>query len=107
MIELNNEKEENFVDKIENGEELTPGELRELVFDYEVESQDGDRGRWTTHVKTIVELCGRYFAIGWEKGLTEMQENEFYEQPYEVKKVEEEKVVKVTKWIKKDKDIDK
>lgn len=89
-----NEKE--YLEKILNGEELTEGELSDLV-DYEIDRQEGEYGRWHMHVKTIVELCGRYFAIEWAQGLTECQENEFYNQPYEVKKIE--KMVKVTDWV--------
>ena len=92
-------EEKELLEKIENGEELTEGELSDLVWDYEFERKDIDKGRWVTYVKTIVKLCDRYFAIEWEEGLTELQENGFFEQPYEVKKVECEKVVKVTEWV--------
>lgn len=91
--------EKDYLEKILNGEELSERELKDLTFDYEIDCQEGDDGRWTTSVKTIVELCDRYFAIDWERGLTEEQENEFYNQPYEVKKVEYEKVIKVTEWV--------
>ena len=88
---------EEYLKKIENGEELSEEELKDLV-DYEIDCQEGDCGRWHEYVKTIVNLCGRYIAIDWKRGRTECQENEFYEQPYEVKKVE--KMVKVTEWVK-------
>lgn len=90
-------EEKEYLEKILNGEELTEGELSDLV-DYEIDSQEGDCGSWTIPVMSIVELCGRYFAIDWDRGLTECQENEFNNQPYEVKKVE--KMVKVTEWVK-------
>lgn len=95
-------EEKDYLEKILNGEELSEREFKDLVFDYEIDCQEGDCGRWTQSAKTIVNLCGRYFAIDWERGLTEMQEHEFYNQPYEVKKVEYEKVVKVTEWVKED-----
>ena len=57
----------------------------------------GDRGRWSITTQSIIELRDKCFAIDWEKGATEMQENEFYNQPYEVKKVE--KMVPVTEWV--------
>lgn len=91
-------EEKEYLEKILKGEELSEGELSDLVWDYEVESQDGEHGRWHEYVKTIVELDGKYFAIDWARGLTEMQEHEFNNQPYEVKKVE--KMVKVTEWVK-------
>ena len=50
---------------------------------------------------TVVELCGRTFGINWFSGLTECQENEFNEQPYEVEKHEYEKVITVKEWRKK------
>lgn len=93
-------EEKDYLEKILNGEELTEEELEDLVFDYEIDCQDEDCDRWVTYVKTIVNLCDRYFAIDWERGLTEMQENGFFEQPYEVKKVEYEKVIQVTEWVK-------
>lgn len=88
--------EEMIVNKIDNAEMLTERELRR-VRDYEIDEIIGESDRWTRSVETICELCGRYFALNWEEGLTEMQENEFHKQPYEVKKVK--KVVTVTEWI--------
>lgn len=87
-----------YLKKILNGEKLNKKELSDLVWEHEVDYENGECGRWTQSVKSIVDLCGRYFAIDWERGLTEMQEHEFYNQPYEVKKIE--KMVKVTKWVK-------
>lgn len=79
--------------KYDNGENLSENELKwlaEFAF-YEVE---GDEHRWTMDTKSIVELDGRYLAVDWDRGLTESQENTFYNQPYEVKK--ESKVVTQT-----------
>lgn len=42
---------------------------------------------------------GALFNIDWERGLTERQENEFYEQPYEVVKECHEETIVVTNWI--------
>jgi len=41
-------------------------------------------------METILIIEGKYFSIQWEKGLTENQENEFYDQPIEVSLHEEE-----------------
>lgn len=90
--------EKDYLEKILNGEELSEQEISDLL-DYEIDCQEGDCGRWQMSVKSIIKLCDRYFAIDWERGLTEMQENDFYNQPYEVKKVEYEKVIKVTEWV--------
>ena len=89
--------EDIMYDKITEGIDLTKGELKELVFDYQFEELEGDRGRWSITTQSIVELRDKCFAIDWEKGATEMQENEFYNQPYEVKKVE--KMGPVTEWV--------
>lgn len=95
-----NHFEELMVKKIDNGEDLTEKELRSLVYEYTVFTEEGDDHRWVRDVTTIVELCGRNFEIDWYKGLTEMQEDEFYDQPFEVEKIEYEKTITVTEWVK-------
>ena len=50
-------------------------------------------------MSTVFEVKGRFFNIDWERGLTECQENEFYEQPYEVVGECHEKTIVVTNWI--------
>ena len=89
--------EELMLKKIEAKEKLTEEELRELVTEYDEETMYGDDHRWTREACTIVKLCDRYFGIDWMKALTEMQEDEFYEQPYEVKQVE--RVVVTKEWV--------
>ena len=91
--------EEIMVAKILNGEKLTEREIKELVWDYEVDREEGDNRRWTRSVTSIVRLCDRYFSIDWEQGLTECQENEYYNQPYEVVKHTYEKTITVTEWV--------
>lgn len=91
-----------LLNKIDNGIELSEKELKMLVWEYEIDASYGENRRWSRSVTTIVQLGDRYFAIEWEEGLTEMQENEFYEQPYEVEKTE--KTVVVTEWKAKKKE---
>jgi hypothetical protein len=91
--------EEIMVEKILNGEKLTEREIQELVLDYEVDREEGDNRRWTRSVTSIVQLCDKYFSIDWEQGLTECQENEYYNQPYEVVKHTYEKTITVTEWV--------
>lgn len=95
--------EEHFVEimiqKIDKHEDLTEKELRRLQ-EYSVEDIEGDEGRWTRSIDSIVELFGRTFMLHWQRGLTEYQENEFMEQPYEVAKRETTKTVVVTEWVK-------
>lgn len=90
--------EEIVINKIDNNELLSERELRELVSEFSVDSECGDNRRWTRTVTTIVELCGRFFSIDWEEGLTECQENEFNSQPIEVYKNTYEKTITVTEW---------
>lgn len=94
--------DEIMVQKIDNGESLTEEELKTLVFRCnEVERHEGENRRWSRTVESIIELCGRYFKVIWEQGLTESQENGFYEQPYEVELDAYKKVIEVHNWIKK------
>lgn len=90
--------EEIMVNKIDSKEKLTEYELKTLVYNYEIESIKGENNRWTRDVDTVVELCGRFFMIPWQEGLTEYQEDEFYIQPYEVKQVKYQKVIDVVEW---------
>lgn len=94
--------EEIIIGKIDREEELSSRELSELR-EYEIDIEYGDNRRWSRSVFEVVELCGRYFAFTWEEGLTECQENEFYEQPYEVEKKEYQKTITISEWIKKTK----
>lgn len=65
----------------------------------EVDQIENDSGRWTTRMATVFELGGRYFAIDWDRGLTECQENEYWNQPVEVTKRQYEKTIVVTEWV--------
>ena len=95
-----NHFEEIIVNKIDNKEKLTREELSEIIFDYEIETEYGENRRCTRSASTVVKLCNRFFMIDWEEGLTESQENEYYNQPYEVKKHTYEKTITVTEWLK-------
>ena len=83
--------------KIDSGEPLTSSELSELVYDYDIDTQEGDDGRWFRGMYTVVELGGRHFGISWFKGLTECQDNEFDFQPEEVER--HEKMITGTGWL--------
>ena len=74
--------------------------LGDLVYCYDIDNEYGENRRWSRWVKTIVKLKERYFAIEWDQGLTEMQPDEFYNQPYEVKLKEYDKIIHVKEWIK-------
>ena len=86
-----------MLSKIDSGEPLTSGELSELVYDYDIDTQEGDDGRWFRGMYTVVELGGRHFGISWFKGLTECQDNEFDFQLEEVER--HEKMITVTECL--------
>ena len=91
--------EKEMLAKIDAGEKLSEYELRSLCYEYSICDEEGDSGRWTQWIDSIIDFDGRYFMIPWQRGLTECQENEFYEQPVEVRKHTYEKTIKVTEWI--------
>lgn len=94
-----NHYDEYILGKIDAGEKLTESELRELRWEFnEVETIYGENRRWSRSVRSILEIGGRYFALDWEEGLTELQEHEFYNQPIEVEKIEYQKTITVTEW---------
>lgn len=95
---------EELLNKIDSGKNLTEDELQHLIWECEEVDRDyGDNGRWTRGVISVVELCGRYFEVYWEEGLTEYQENEYYNQPVEVEKKEYDKTIHVVEWVAKEK----
>jgi len=90
--------EELMVQKIDTNEDLTERELNRLVCEYNYNTTEGDSGRWTKMMYTVVQLCGRFFEIVWQQGLTEYQENEYLDQPYEVREHTYTKTITVTEW---------
>lgn len=75
--------------------------MKKTMFDDEdvnaitfIDEQDGNSGRWTRHKTTIFKVNNDLWCIEWEEGLTELQEHEFYKQPYRVKCVEDVVIVK-------------
>lgn len=95
--------EQEFLEKYNNRYEFSEEELRDIRWNFEeVVTEYEEPRRWTRTATTIFIVADRYFALEWEQGLTECQENEFWEQPYEVEKKEYSKTVIVTEWIKKE-----
>ena len=92
--------EVDFLERFDRGEKFDRNELKECRYDFLVVDEiEGDAGRWTTAVRTIFEVGGRFFSLRWDRGLTEMQENEFMYQPKEVVKRTYEKTIEVTEWM--------
>lgn len=81
------------VEKLKSGDRLSERELATLVCDGAIDEIEGDSGRWTQYIKTIIDIDGDLWAIDWNRGLTECQENEFYDQPYRVVKQERQVVI--------------
>ena len=89
-----------IIEKLYAGEKLSEAELKAIVWggyrycntplgDYEfVDEVEGDRGRWTQRVQTIIRVEQDLWCVLWEAGLTEEQEDMFYEQPYKVQRKE-------------------
>lgn len=75
---------------------LSEKEVETLVFeghpDLELkESKEGPEHRWFRQIYEIFQQksTGKYFRIAWHRALTEMQENEFFDQvPVEVEPVQ-------------------
>ena len=60
----------------------------------------GEDRRWSVWVDKIYEVAGRYFMVGFDMGLTELQENEYWDT--DVQEVEKKIEVKVVEtWIPK------
>lgn len=94
-----------MLNKIDSGEELSEKDLRSLVCEFnEVDRTKGENRRWVRSIQSIIKIGDRHFALDWEQGLTENQENEFWKQPYEVEKKTYEKTITVTEWVEKSKE---
>jgi len=71
--------------KIDSGKKLSKADLNTLVWEFnKVDRTVGENRRWSRTVDSIIEISGRFFKLTWEEGLTECQENEFYEKTVEV-----------------------
>ena len=100
---------EEFESKLKN-KTFTEEELQELVQDYLFTSQgdripyeiidtiyDSELNRWSRNVETIIKYKNKYYSILWEEGLTEYQDNYFYEQPTEV--IKKTKIIEQNYWV--------
>lgn len=92
---------ENFTEAFDSGYQFNEGDLSEIVSEYGIATEYDDNLRWVRPAYTIICSGTRYFGIPWSEGLTEMQPNEFYDQPEELFRVEREKTIKVVEYYKK------
>ena len=96
--------EKDMLERIDSGEKLSEKEIKMLVGEFEeIYREEGDDRRWSKSIFSVVKIDNRCFAINWEKGLTECQENEYDSQPVEVEKKTYEKTITGTEWISKKK----
>lgn len=91
----------NIQDKLNKNEKLDKEELCYLVNEYEEVTYHGENHRWVREETTIVEFNNKFYVIYWWSGLTEMQDNEFDNQPIEVTKIERPITVTLTEWLDK------
>lgn len=90
---------EEIYKKLQNKERLSEEEIESLVWDSEqVYEEAGEDGRWTRRMFTVVKAENKFYGICWEKGLTESQENSYYDQPVEVACENKTEVVKKEIW---------
>lgn len=82
--------------KFLNGKILTERELMRLT-DNSIDDIEEEAGRWTVTVQSIIKFEDKFYAIDWQRGLTECKENEFDSQPYEVER--KERIVKEVYYI--------
>ena len=94
---------EEFLQRYDSSEpDFTEDEIRKMVFrglGNRVDEIGGECDRWTQSMETIFEVNGRFFAVSWFRGLTELQEDEFWmADVYEVEK--KERVI--FEWVRKE-----
>lgn len=94
---------EEFLQRYDSGEpDFTEDEIEKMAYEEfgnYVTTAEGETHRWYREVETIFEVGNRLFAVSWDRGLTEQQENDFDDaEVYEVEK--KEKVI--FEWVRKE-----
>ena len=95
-------------EKLEKGLKLREDDIETLLFEREeIYEEDGEVREWNRSVTTVIEANdGNQYVIHWEKGNTEMQSNDFWEQPKRVELKEREVTTVVTEIVYLDKEED-
>lgn len=92
--------EKELLEKIKNKvsvSEYSRDELFLMTCDSCIKERNIHEGRWSVYTQAVFELGNETFAIDYEKGKTECQEDEFMEKPYKVKK--ETELIIVEKYV--------
>lgn len=85
--------------KLKDNVELSEEEIKSLVWDSEqVYEEEGADHRWQREIFTVVKVENKFYGICWMRGLTESQESNYYEQPFEVACENKTEVVKKEIW---------
>lgn len=89
------EPEKTLLGKLREGIKLSSREIEDMLWENEeVYREEGEDGRWSRTITSVLKLEDEsLWAVNWEFGLTELQENDFWEQPYEVTLEKKEVVV--------------
>lgn len=112
---MNRITSEEFLDRFDNRMEFSEREIEYMVnFHWvegsqHIEKMNGENRRWSRTNTVITEINGRFFKIEYEEGLTECQEDTYYNQPVEVKLNEFEKTTTYTvrQWLEVKNEINK
>ncbi len=94
----NDEKAQKYFSKFLSGEPFSEEEIENILMSYTIAEKEGENGRWSQPITSIVSLCGHTFQIDWRNGLTEEQDNEYPNQPFEVTSYTHIEMVTVTDW---------
>lgn len=97
---------EEFEDKLKNGT-FSEDELKDVRWgDLDIEEEfyndfkivdtieDPDLDRWSRPVSVIFNYKDKFYELNYSEGLTEYQDDLYYGQPYEVKCIEKQVIVK-------------
>ena len=91
-----------FLQRYDNKDTFTEDEIHDLYCGdiegeiEEIEEIEGEHHRWMYYNTKILKMQDRYFDVTAYLGLTELQDNEYTIQPFEVRPVE--KIVVITSW---------
>ena len=73
--------DEEFLQRYDSGKpNFTEDEIKDMAYEEfgnYVTTAEGETHRWYQEVETIFEVGDRLFAVSWDRGLTERQENDF------------------------------